>query len=199
METPPCTSPVKLTDQRFVNLYTTQIERSGKSSSWIFASRKKSPGVIGKIADAAVVVAVLEKDGESFLVLTREFRAPLGTYELSLPSGLIDDGEDAVIAAAREFREETGLTLTGVTHASPPLASSAGLTDETVSLVYGRATGTVSKAFLTEHEDVEVLLMNIRGIGKILEGTTDVISSRLYPVLISMATSGIVSLPQLKP
>ena len=86
--------------------------------------------------------------------MTREFHAPLSTYELSLPSGLINAGELANDAAIREFNEETEMTLSRVIHVSPPLASSAGLTDETVSLIYGEATGSISREHQTEHEDI---------------------------------------------
>ncbi len=195
MKTTRCTVPVKITDHRFVNRFTTQIERNGEASSWIFASRKKAPGIIGKVADAAVVVAVLHAKGEPLLVLTREFRAPLGTYELSLPSGLIDEGEDTAAAAKREFHEETGLTLTEISHISPPLASSAGLTDETVSLVYGKASGVVSREFQTLHEDIEIRLVTISQIQDLIRHPTDVISSRLYPILIGFISSGKILIP----
>lgn len=196
MATPHCSTPVKLTEQRFVNLFVTTIQRKEKSSAWVFASRKKTPGVIGSSADAAVVVALLQHQGTNHLVLSREFRAPLGRHELSLPSGLIDDGETAAAAGAREFHEETGLTLSHVSHVSPPLSSSAGLTDETVSLVYGTAQGEVSRAFQTEHEDIEVILADLPKIQELLRGTSEVISSRLYPILVGFVTAGKLAVPQ---
>jgi ADP-ribose pyrophosphatase len=148
-------------------------------------------------ADAVVVVAVVQREGEAHLVLAREFRAPLGTYELSLPSGLIDSGESASDAAIREFKEETGMALSRVTHISPPLASSAGLTDETVSLVYGEATGVVSKDHQTEHEDIEVRLTNLADIQALLRGMKqgDIISSRLYPILVGYVGAGTITVP----
>ena len=128
--------------------------------------------------------------------MTREFRVPLGGYELSLPSGMIDPGESPVEAAVREFKEETGLTLGKVYHVSPPLASSAGLTDETVAIVYGEASGTVSSAYLTEHEDIEVRLASIADIRKLFASPQkDIISSRLYPILVGYASGGVISLP----
>src|SRR6186713_2637708 len=108
---PICTPPKKLTQERFVNLFSTEVSRPGGSSSWVFASRKDAPGASGPQADAAVIVGVLKQKGEPLLVMTREFRVPLGGYELSLPSGMIDPGESPVEAAVREFKEETGLTL----------------------------------------------------------------------------------------
>ena len=193
---PFCTPPTKLTQERFVNLFSTEICTEKGRAPWIFSSRKKEPGASVRQADAAVVVAVVQRAGEACLVMTREFRAPLGAYELSLPSGLIDAGESATDAAIREFNEETGMTLTRVVHASPPLASSAGLTDETVSLVYGEATGTVSRENQTEHEDIEVRMVSIADIRKLLATEqSDIISSRLYPILVGYVSAGAIALP----
>jgi len=41
-------------------------------------------------------------------VLVEEYCAGSETYELSLPKGLIDPGEDALQAANRELQEEAG-------------------------------------------------------------------------------------------
>ncbi len=196
---PKCSPPKKLTDERFVNLFSTAIERKGgQTTPWMFASRKKQPEMPVARADAAVIIAVIGEGGEARLVITREFRAPLGAYELSLPSGLIDPGESAQEAGVREFKEETGMTLGAVAHVSPPVASSAGLTDETVAYVYAQASGTASRAFQTEHEDIEIRLVTVAEIRELLASkTTDIISSRLYPMLVGYATAGEIALPKL--
>ncbi|HEY4247747.1 MAG TPA: NUDIX hydrolase [Lacunisphaera sp.] len=190
-------TPKKLTQERFVNLFSTEIARAnGRSSSWVFASRKESPGASAIQADAVTVVAVVQEAGEARLVMTREFRAPLRAYELSLPSGLIDPGESPLETAVREFKEETGLTLDRVTHVSPPTASSAGLTDETVAFVFGEASGSISRAHQTEHEDIEVRLVSVAGIRKLLGSAHgDIISSRLYPLLLGYVSAGAITLP----
>jgi ADP-ribose pyrophosphatase len=193
---PVLTPPKKITQERFVNLFSTDVTREKGNSSWVFASRKKEPGASVIQADAAVIVGVIQQDGEPRLVITREFRVPLGGYELSLPSGLIDPGESPSDAAVREFKEETGLTLGKVYHVSPPLASSAGMTDETVAIVYGEASGTVSNAYLTEHEDIEVRLASIADIRKLVSSPpSDIISARLYPMLVGYAGAGAITLP----
>ncbi|MFT3784141.1 MAG: NUDIX hydrolase [Nibricoccus sp.] len=194
---PFCTPPHPLTREKFVNLFVTQLHSRGAQQPWVFASRKAKPSAIVSQPDAVVVVAVGENDGEPYVVLTREFRAPLGSFELSVPSGLVDAGESVVDAATREFYEETGLALTQIVHVSPPLASSAGLTDETVALVYGRAKGSVSKQHQTEHEDIEVFLANIADVRAILSSSKpDTISSRLYPILLGFVSADRISLPR---
>lgn len=44
------------------------------------------------------------------VVLIRQYRAGSGTVCLEIPGGMVDDGEDALTAAARELEEETGYT-----------------------------------------------------------------------------------------
>ncbi|MEO6995061.1 MAG: NUDIX hydrolase [Lacunisphaera sp.] len=194
---PVWSAPKKLTQERFVNLFSTAIARAnGRFSSWIFASRKEAPGASAIQADAVTIVAVVKEGGEARLVMTREFRAPLQAYELSLPSGLIDPGESPLETAVREFREETGLTLGRVVHVSPPTASSAGLTDETVAFVFAEASGSTSRAHQTEHEDIEVRLVSVGDIRKLLGSARgDIISSRLYPLLLGYVTAGAITLP----
>lgn len=53
-----------------------------------------------------VAVLALTEDGR--VVLARQFRPGPGAIVLDLPGGIIDPGEDALTAAARELREETG-------------------------------------------------------------------------------------------
>jgi predicted NUDIX family NTP pyrophosphohydrolase len=46
----------------------------------------------------------------------------------TIPKGEIDEGEDALAAAIREFAEETGTTLAGEFHALPPVRQAGGKT-----------------------------------------------------------------------
>ena len=191
--TPHAEAPKKLTDFKHVNLFQTDLRTKNGSLPWIFASRKRSPGASPDSPDAVVIIAVIEQAGETRLVLTREFRAPLGAFEISAPSGLVDPGENPAEAARRELREETGLELKRIIHVSPPLPSSAGLTDETVSLVYCEAAGNASQAHQTEHEAMEILLVDVDGIRRLLaDRSRDFISSRLFPILLACAAANAI-------
>ena len=193
---PSCTPPRPLTAEKFVNLFSTEIVSRKGRVPWVYASRKKFPGRSGPTADAVAVVALVAGPDGPRLVLTREFRAPLEAYELAVPAGLIDAGETAAEAAVREFREETGMTLKRVVHVSPPTASSAGLTDETVSLVYGEAEGPASAEYQTEFEDIEVKLASLADLRRLLANPGgDVFSSRIYPILIGYVSTGELTLP----
>ncbi len=193
--TPRCSAPVKITDERFVNLFATSVQRGEKTSRWVFASRRTNPGPDPR-PDGVLVVARASLGGVPHLVLTREYRVPLCAHELAVPAGLLDEGETAEEAARREFREETGMNLTRVVHVSPALASSAGLTDETVVMVYGEAEGATSRDHQMEDENIEVRLFTLEQVQDLVRhGTSDVISARLYPVLLAAATAGSLALP----
>lgn len=71
-----------------------------------------------------VNVLALTLDQE--LVLVRQFRYGIDGFSLEIPGGIIDSGEDPVVAGLRELREETGFTggqarLLGSAHANPAM------------------------------------------------------------------------------
>lgn len=55
--------------------------------------------------DAVNVVAV---STENKVIMIRQYRFGINDYTTEIPGGLVDDGEDLLIAAKRELREETG-------------------------------------------------------------------------------------------
>jgi ADP-ribose diphosphatase len=61
----------------------------------------------------AAVVPVTD-DGR--VVLVRQWRQPLETFTLELPSGGVDAGEEPEVAARRELFEETGYRAEGLVH-----------------------------------------------------------------------------------
>jgi ADP-ribose pyrophosphatase len=193
----PFSGPAKrLTDHRFLNLFTIEMHTKDGVRQWIFASRKKEPMSGSFQPDAVVVIVIVVGVDEPRLVVTREFRAPLARYEVAFPAGLIDQGETPAVAAARELFEETGLTLINVVHVSPPVSSSAGMTDESACLAYGEATGTISKAHLEEHEDIETRLMTLAEIRELIQNPQgDIFSVRFYTTLIGFITAGKIALP----
>jgi len=78
---------------------------------------------IVKHPGAAAVMALL--DGK--LLVVEQFRKPLEKFQIEIPAGKLDPGEDPAVAAARELEEETGyraeeLKLVSAFYTSPGFA-----------------------------------------------------------------------------
>ena len=93
----------------------------------------------GKKPDAVVII-MHDKKNEKIL-LNREFRLATGAWVYNFPAGLIDQGEEPQQSAARELREETGLTLDRVCDIIPMSYSAIGFSNETNVCVVGIASG----------------------------------------------------------
>lgn len=71
---------------------------------------------------AVMVIPLLTlPDGRTQLVMERQYRYPVGQVMVEFPAGKMDPGEDALLCAQRELREETGYTASewaraGITH-----------------------------------------------------------------------------------
>ena len=145
------------------------LNKFGDEGSWYMASR-----VGGRRA-----VMIVPFCGEK-LVVTREFRVPIGGYEYSFPAGLIDDGEDPVTAAKRELREETGLEMRKVLAVSPPVFNSPGLTDEALTLVYAEVEGTASRDGLEPDEDIETLILSRDEVAALMADETNLFGAKAW-------------------
>jgi ADP-ribose diphosphatase len=55
---------------------------------------------------AVMIIPMIDNDR---FYLIREYAAGINRYELALPKGIIDKGEDALVAANRELQEEVGM------------------------------------------------------------------------------------------
>ena len=70
----------------------------------------KDPGIIGfnpvKINSVSWITICVEKDGK--WLMEKQLRYGLMSRFTEFPSGMIEDGEDPIVAAKRELKEETG-------------------------------------------------------------------------------------------
>jgi ADP-ribose pyrophosphatase len=148
----------KLTAEKWLNLFEVRyIARTGNEKSWQMASRLNEPKCItGGFHRPDAVVIVPFHCVRDKLVITREYRVPLDGYEYGFPAGLVDNGESVEQAARRELIEETGLTVSRFIKVSPPIYSSAGMTDESVAMVYVECEGEPSNSANTDSELIEI-------------------------------------------
>jgi ADP-ribose pyrophosphatase len=96
---------------------------------------------------ATIEYGVLEGDGfasvvpvteDGKVVLVRQWRQPLGSFTLELPSGGVDKGEDPRAAAERELFEEAGFRAVGLEHLVS-IHTSTGRSNEVCHLFRCRA------------------------------------------------------------
>lgn len=95
---------------------------------------RRSPrtGKVGsyQVIDAPDWVNVVALTPERNLVMVEQYRHGLDAVTLEIPGGMVDDGEDPGLAAARELAEETGYVGSepkrlGLVHPNPAIQSNA--------------------------------------------------------------------------
>ena len=139
-------------------------DASGNRKSWECVRRVAGRG-------AASIIATVEKNGEVHLVVVKQFRPPVAAYVLELPAGLIDANEDAAATAERELAEETGFRGQAL-EIGPFVHNSPGLSDEKTAVVRVAISEEGAPA-PDEEEDIEVLLLPLRGLkNRLLEEKT---------------------------
>ena len=157
-----------LVETEYLSLYEAEYENKvGNMRTWTVASRKDNDTLQKqffenkKDATDGVLIAAYHKD-EKKLVIIKQFRIPLNDYVYELPAGLIDPGDDANNTIGRELMEETGLKLIDIikNRGTEKVYVSAGMTDESLSLVYCTCEGKISDEHLEDDECIEAMLVS---------------------------------------
>jgi ADP-ribose pyrophosphatase len=173
---------------KFVNLNATNyIDTKGNEKYWIWAERPNN-------LKAVMVCAYVSEDDTSKddwfvdrLVVTKEFRVPIGGYEYGFPAGLVNDGEDIVEAARREFKEETGLDIVRIREVSPYVYNSGGLSNESIAIVYCEAEGNISKDGHEDSEDIETFIMTPTEVRNLLATQDNKFSAKAWMIMRQFA------------
>ncbi|MBQ8626767.1 MAG: NUDIX hydrolase [Agathobacter sp.] len=127
----------KVYDNRFLKMY--DIEHK-EGAHYLFSSRRNEQDLFKMKPDAVSCVTVLVfPNGEAKLLLSYEYRYPIGHAILSPAAGCMDPTDESVEETAiREVYEELGLAITEkdkVQMINPMVFSSPGMTDESNALV----------------------------------------------------------------
>jgi ADP-ribose pyrophosphatase len=185
-------SSQKLTELKWLNMFeVAYVDKNGHNRYWQIASRAKKPKCITKkfaVPDAVVIVPF--HTAENKIVVTREYRIPLADFEYGFPAGLIDEEETIEQASRRELKEETGLDVITFTRMSPPIYSSAGMSDESVALVYVECDGKPSKAGNTGSEFIEVELVSPARASRMCKNAALKFDAKAWLVLSEFAKYG---------
>lgn len=153
------------------NKYTSYIktiflDKFNNEKSWEFIERTNNT--------KAVVINVID---ENKVILVKQFRIPLNKYSIEFPAGLIDPGETIENSAIRELLEETGFHGK-VISTSPPVCTSAGITDEIAYFVDMKLTSQKQEnQNLDETEEIEVLIFDKKSVKKDLLDYVDEINN----------------------
>lgn len=130
------------------------------SGGWEFVRRHKVKGTVA-------IVAITD---DKKLVLTEQYRPPVGRKVIELPAGLAGDlpyqeDEPLVSAARRELMEETGYEAKNW-QALREGPSSAGLTNETVTFFYATGLTKMGEGGGTHGEDIRVHFVPVGDVPK---------------------------------
>jgi ADP-ribose pyrophosphatase len=160
-----------------------QIVHKGKfiqtvnNNGWEYVERISSTGVVE-------IIAVIDE----CIILTEQYRIPVGKRVIELPAGLvgdIDHKEETLKAANRELEEETGYRA-GKIEIVGSGPSSPGLTSEIVTVAFAKDLEKVNDGGGDENEDIIVHKVKIEDVwdwSKSMENKGILISPKVYMAL----------------
>jgi ADP-ribose pyrophosphatase len=139
----------KKAEGKFITRFDINYEtEDGQDKKYEIISRKKDISTFEELhgdEPDAVVLIMHSPDGKRVLV-NKEFRMAPGMWVYNFPAGLIDPGEDADTAAARELKEETGLDLISIEDRIGLSYSAVGFSNEMNVCVVGVCDGEIRQS-----------------------------------------------------
>ena len=108
-----------------------------------------------EVVEHAGAVGVVAVDNDNNIIMVRQYRKPVEGVLLEIPAGTMEKGEDPLLCAQRELKEETGFTAE---HWNKILSyySAPGFTDEYLHL-YLASDLTGGEIALDDDEFVETV------------------------------------------
>ena len=166
----------KQTDNKFLNMYHLKFtDRVGADRDYYYCSRNSEDKLKIKtheLVSEGICIYAVTREEHPRLALVHEYRFPVDEEIYTLPAGLIDPGEDAGQAAAREIKEETGFHFTeytgGEAFCRKPFFLVPGFSDEPGTAVFGFVDDLDGKPENESSEWIESLLADKKEARRIL-------------------------------
>ncbi|QII14141.1 hypothetical protein KsCSTR_47640 [Candidatus Kuenenia stuttgartiensis] len=102
-------------------------------------------------------VSIIAKTSEEKIILIRQYRPPLETFTLELPSGYIDKEELPEDAIKRELKEETRFVCNSVDYLGT-LKICPSRINNTLHVFFGKDASLIEETKQNEDKEVEVVL-----------------------------------------
>ena len=176
------TKIVKQTDNKFLNMFVAEY-RGKINSNYFFASRRSEQD-LQKInfVDAVKVLPYIPKTNE--IVFIKNFRYVVNDYVYEMPAGLVDKGEDSLVAAKREVCEEIGAEIKSIKKVTNVGFTSVGLTDETMETYFAEVELN-SNQNLDDDEIIEIVKVNLNDVENFLNShTVDCITALMLKLFL---------------
>lgn len=161
------------TDNKYLNIYLAEYEIDGGTKKYQICSRKPlnklqvfSPNTV--VPDGVRILPYYYENGKIKVCFIKEFRYAINNYIYSFPAGLVDEGEDPLVAAKRELHEEIGANVISIELTDKPCYCSAGLGDESIMSYEALVTldGTQNLDF---SEDISLHIVDFDDIPTFIE------------------------------
>jgi len=118
---------------------------------------------------AAIVPLLSDPDAEDpSVLLIRQYRYATGGTIWEIPAGVLEPGEEPIVCARRELREEVGAEAAELEHLTT-IYTTPGFTDERIHIFLAKGL-TIGE---TQHESDEFIEVEARPISRILEMIRD--------------------------